>query len=89
VRERWARREIPRLGRAPRERRSQKLTGGLQLTNQRVEKQRLLGFPQGRLYRGLKWPYRDVIGAGGFWSVGAESEGFQVEVAEAEHEAGD
>ena len=87
VRKRRARMEIPRLGRAPRARRSQKPTGGPLLTNQRVERRRLLGFLMGRLYQGLKLPHRDETGAGGLCSVGAESARFQA--PEAEDEARD
>jgi hypothetical protein len=79
--------EIPLLGRALYDCRSQKPTGAPLLTNRRVERQRILGFLRGRLYQGLKLPHRGVTGAGGFWSIGAESEWFQA--AEAENEAGD
>ena len=79
--------EIPPLGWAPYDCRSQKPTGAPLLTNQRVERQRILGFLRGRLSQGLKLPHRDVTGAGGFWSIGAESEWFRA--AGAEDEAGD
>ena len=65
--------EIPLLGQAPRERRSQQPTGAPLLTNQRVERQRIPSVLQERLYQGLKLPHREVTGAGGRWAVGAES----------------
>ena len=79
--------EIPPPGRAAHDRQSQKPTGAPLLTNQRVERQRILGVLRDRLYQGLKLPHREVTGAGGFRSVGAESAGFQA--AEGEDVAGD
>jgi hypothetical protein len=79
--------ESPLPRRAPRERRCQKLIGALLLTSRPGERQRILEFRQGRLYQGSKLPHRDVIGAGSFWSVGAESERFQA--PEAQDAAGD
>jgi len=79
--------EIPLLGRALHDRRSQKLTGALPLTNQWVQGQRTLGVLTERLYQDWKLPHREATRAGGLWSVAAESAGFQT--AEVENVPGD
>jgi hypothetical protein len=79
--------EIAQLGRGRQDWRSQKPTGGPLLTNQRVGRQRILRVVKERSYRCLKLPDLEVTGAGGLWSVGAESAGFQA--VETENVAGD
>jgi hypothetical protein len=78
--------EMPSLGRAPHDRRSQKPPGAPLPTNQRLELQRILDVLKERLYQCFELAHWEVTVAGDLWSVGAQSAGFQV--AEAKKVAG-